>query len=315
MSQELKQQATRLGLIFARYGIELSRAEKLSLIAEIQGHKGWATTAGISKEKPASKSTESTVRTPFSPLQLLAAKQYGLGDYSRYRFEEDVVPEEDSLFEYVLLEARLAGDDIDDFLSSMRTAVHDIEAVIDTVTDAVPGLDSSAPFAQDGYGGHGEEPLTSTAVRFADGSTGIRAMSHIVDAGGDVYGRAAQLWPSIVGRLTSNVALRERLRGAAGATGASVVVYAGEAGLLLEHPVCEAVAVSKEAYEARLQKVLEALRSFEESGPGIRAGLARELQGNPEKHGWYDVAWVFIPDGALMERSRVQSCFETLTAL
>lgn len=127
MNQELKRhQATRLGLIFARYGIKLTRATKLDHIAELYGDKNWS----VKTASPQADDARKRQQALFTPLQKIVAQGYGHGDYSHYESMADVQPGDDLLFEFALQEALEAGEDIDEYAVMLRTAIRDLEDVL-----------------------------------------------------------------------------------------------------------------------------------------------------------------------------------------
>lgn len=327
MHKELTQQATRLGLIFARYGIKLSRAEKLELTAEIHGEKSWAVLAGLAKKEDTSAGTapsmsqsaaqaaveRKTGLTPFTPLQRIVVEHFGSGDFSHYLYAEEVHPGDDTLFEYVLKEALEARENPADFAGMLRTAIHDLESVKDRVEASREEARTSAIYfnTDDNDDYHAE-----TMTVFSDGKDGVRHMSALFDEKGERI-KQPDDYPLTTSYewLDENARSKARLFEAVRKLGVPLVTYEGQCGVLVQKKIFELAVSSKKADDARSKKVLKVLQRIEELRPGCVGGTIVDLREEGERYEQFVDAWVFVPDSShvVVVAEEVQEALNTLS--
>lgn len=295
MNQEIKRhQATRLGLIFARYGIKLNRATKLDHIAEIYGDKSWS----VKSATPQSGVARERAQAMFTPLQKMVAAGYGHGDYAHYDSMADVQPAEDLLFEFALQEALDAREDIEEYLGMLRTAIGDLEDVLAHVQrlqlEAYPRKTSA--FVSK------EEPA-QTAVVYTTGHVGVRHMDVLGEVDGSDQVEPPQSAREASALLAGSPQIRDRLRNVADTCGAAIVAHEGQFGLLLEKEFLSLEAGSPKANVARRVNLLNLLRELESRWPDSVSGLSAGLRDEAGKRSWkYDV-WVVIPLGSNLEQA------------
>lgn len=306
MHKELTQQATRLGLIFARRGIKLERHEKLELIAEIYGKKSWAVLAGLAKQEEASVATvevtteivteRKTGLTPFTPLQRIVVEHFACGDFSDYRFAEDVHAGDDTLFEYVLKEALEARENPADFAGMLRTAIADLEVVKNEVESAREAARTSDIYLnnEDDEGHHAE-----AMVVFSDGEHGVRHMSQLFDEKGERI-EQPNGYPLDRGyeSLEANAVSKARLFEAVQKLGIPLVTYEGQCGVLVQKKLFQHAVATKKQNDARNNKALKMLRRIEELSPGLVSGTIVDLREEGERYERFVDAWVFVPDSS-----------------
>jgi len=295
MNQEIKrQQATRLGLIFARYGIELTRAKKLDHIAEIHGDRNWS----VKPAKQQSGTARERSQALFTPLQKMVAAGYGHGDYAHYASMADVQPGDDLLFEFVLREALDAREDIEEYLEMLRTAIGDLEDVLGHVEQ----LQLKAHSRKDNAFVGDEEPA-QTAVVFANGDVGVCHMDVLVEADGRKPVELSQSARAASVRLAGSPDAKDHLKEVAAIYGAAIVTHEGQFGLLLKKEFSSLESSSPEADMVRQAHMLERLRKLETQWPNSVASLAADFRGQADKRAWkYDV-WVTIPLSSNIEEA------------
>lgn len=306
MNQEIKrQQATRLGLIFARYGIALTRAKKLDHIAEIYGDKNWSVRPSAQQAGGAREPSQALL----TPLQKMVAAGYGHGDNRHCESMADVHPGDDLLFEFVLKEALEAREDIEEFLEMLRTAIGDLE----DVAAHVEQLQMKAYLCEDNTFLSTEEPA-QTAVLFANGDVGVRHMDVLVEADGRKPVELSQSARDASVRLANSPGIKGRLTDVAATCGGAIGAYEGQFGLLLEKEVFALESGFPDADVARRGLMLKRLRGLETQWPGSASGLAADLRGEVGQRAWtYDV-WAVIPFSSNLE-AMATGWYEALNGL